>query len=56
MFHLTWIPKYRKKKIYGHIRQYLGDILRDLARQKECKVLEGHLMSDHVHSVPSSGG
>ena len=53
MFHLTWIPKYRKKKIYGHIRQYLGDILRDLARQKECKVLEGHLMPDHVHMLIS---
>ena len=53
MFHLTWIPKYRKKKIYGQIRQYLGDVLRDLARQKECKVLEGHLMPDHVHMLIS---
>ncbi len=53
MFHVTWIPKYRKKKIYGHIRSYLGEVLRELASQKECKILEGHLMSDHVHMLIS---
>lgn len=53
MFHVTWIPKYRKKKIYGHLRKHLGKILRDLARQKECEVLEGHLMTDHVHMLIS---
>ena len=56
MFHVTWIPKYRKKKIYDKLRKYLGKTLRELAKQKECEVLEGHLMSDHVHmliSIPS---
>ncbi len=53
MFHVTWIPKYRKKKIYGKLRQYLGKTLRELAKQKECEVLEGHLMSDHVHMLIS---
>jgi len=53
MFHVTWIPKYRKKKIYGKLRNFLGKTLRDLARQKECEVLEGHLMSDHVHMLIS---
>lgn len=49
MFDVTWIPKYRKKKIYGKLRKHLGKTLRELATQKECEVLEGHLMSDHVH-------
>lgn len=53
MFHVTWIPKYRKKKIYGKLRQYLGKTLRELAKQKECEILEGHLMSDHVHMLIS---
>jgi putative transposase len=53
MFHVTWIPKYRKKKIYGKLRKHPGKILRALAKQKECEVLEGHLMADHVHMLIS---
>ena len=53
IFHVTWIPKYRKKKIYGKLRQYLGKMLRELAKQKESEVLEGHLMPDHVHMLIS---
>ena len=48
-YHIVWIPKYRKKKLYKELRQYLGEIFGDLALQKECQILEGHLMSDHVH-------
>ena len=55
-YHIVWIPKYRKKAIFEDLRKYLGEIFRDLATQKECKVAEGHLMPDHVHSVPRSGG
>jgi putative transposase len=54
-YHVVWIPKYRKKVIYVSLRKYLGEILRELAAQKESKIVEGHLMSDHVHiliSVP----
>ena len=50
-YHLVFIPKYRKKVLYGQLRQYLGDILRMLARQKESEVLEGHLCPDHVHML-----
>jgi len=46
---VVWIPKYRKKAIYGDLRKYLGDIFRELAEQKESRVIEGHLMADHVH-------
>ncbi len=52
-YHVTWIPKYRKKKIYVELRKHLGEVFRELARQKECEVLEGHLMADHVHMLIS---
>ena len=52
-YHLIWIPKYRKKLIYGNLRKYLGEILRELALQKESNIIEGHLMGDHVHLVIS---
>ncbi len=52
-YHIVWIPKYRRKVLYGDLRKYLGEVLRDLAQQKESKVLEGHLMLDHVHMLLS---
>ena len=52
-YHIVWIPKYRRKVLYGDLRKYLGEVLRDLAQQKESKVLEGHLMPDHVHMLLS---
>jgi len=53
IYHITWIPKYRKKKIYKELRRYLAEIFREPAKQKECKVMEGHLMPDHVHMIMS---
>jgi|SRR3989339_621046 len=52
-YHLIWIPKYRKKMIYGNLRKYLGEIFRELALQKESNIIEGHLMGDHVHLLIS---
>ena len=48
-YHIVWIPKYRRKTLYGYIRQHLGDVIRELARQRESQVLEGHVCSDHIH-------
>ena len=48
-----FIPKYRRKVLYGNIKQHLGSVFHDLARQKECKIEEGHLMPDHVHMLIS---
>jgi putative transposase len=48
-YHIVFIPKYRRKAIYGEIRKGLGEIFHDLARQKECRIVEGHLLRDHVH-------
>ena len=48
-----WIPKYREKVLYGSLRNHLGDVLRELALQKESKVVEGPLVGDHVHMLIS---
>ena len=48
-YHIVWIPKCRRKVLYGRIRQNFGEVIRELARQRESLVLEGHLCADHVH-------
>ena len=47
--HVVFIPKYRRKEIYGRLRSAIGAILRDLCKQKGVELLDGHAMSDHVH-------
>ncbi|MBO0696700.1 MAG: IS200/IS605 family transposase [Verrucomicrobia bacterium] len=48
-YHVVFVPKYRRQAIYGEVRKQLGQIFHELARQKECQILEGHLMPDHAH-------
>lgn len=50
-YHVVFIPKCRRKTLYGGLRKHLGEVFRKLAQQKECRILEGHLMSDHVHML-----
>ena len=52
-YHVVFIPKYRKKAIFGQIRKELGDVFRRLARQKESVIEEGHMMPDHMHMMIS---
>ena len=52
-YHVVFIPKYRKKLIYGELRRHLGQELRRLAGQKESLIKEGHLLPDHVHVMIS---
>ena len=52
-YHVVWIPKWRKRVLYGQLRKELGQILRGLAMQKESEVVEGTLRADHVHMVIS---
>ncbi len=52
-YHVVFIPKCRRKTLYGQIRRELGGIFRELARQKECEIMERHLMVDHVHMLIS---
>ena len=48
-YHVVFVPKRRRKAIFGQTRRHLGEIFHALARQKECQIIEGHLMPDHVH-------
>ena len=54
-YHVVFIPKYRRKTLYGELRQHLGEVFRKLAMQKESRVEEGHLMPDHVHMMKIRG-
>ena len=54
-YHVVFIPKRRKKMLFGKLRKHIGEILHNLANQKESAIVEGHLMLDHVHmciSIP----
>lgn len=48
-YQVVFVPKRRRKALYGELRKQLGPIFHQLARQKECQIIEGHLMADHVH-------
>lgn len=50
-YHVVFVPKYRKKVLYGKIRKFLGPVFRDLASYRNCKILEGHMVQDHVHML-----
>ena len=52
-YHVVFIPKYRRKALYGSLRKHLGNLFRELARHRECEIGEGHLMVDHVHMLLS---
>ena len=52
-YHVVFIPKYRRKTLYGELRRHLGEVFHRLAAQNESRVEEGHLMPDHVHMMMS---
>ena len=52
-YHVVFIPKCRRKTLYLELRRHLGEVFRRLAEQRESKILEGHLMLDHVHMLIS---
>ena len=52
-YHVVFIPKYRRRVLYGELRQHLGEVFLKLALQKESRIEEGHLMLDHVHMMIS---
>ena len=54
-YHVVFVPKGRKKSLYGKIREFLKKAFHELARQKGCQIVEGHMSGDHVHmciSIP----
>jgi putative transposase len=52
-YHVVIIPKYRRKILYGKLRRHIGAILRDLCKQKDVEMLEGHARADHIHMLLS---
>ena len=52
-YHVVFIPKCRRKVLYGQLRQELGVVFRALAVERESEIIEGHLMPDHVHMMIS---
>lgn len=52
-YHVVFIPKYRRRSLFGQIRRELGEIFHRLAKQKESEIEEGHIMLDHVHMMIS---
>ena len=54
-YHIVFVPKYRHKIFFGKIRVRIGELIRELCRQKDVTLLEGHAMPDHIHlclSIP----
>ena len=52
-YHVVFIPKCRRKTLYENLKRHLGEVFHKLAQQKESRIEEGHLMSDHVHMLIS---
>ena len=52
-YHVVIVPKYRQKIFFGKRREKIGEILRDLCRQKDLELVEGHAMPDHIHMCVS---
>ena len=50
-YHVVFVPKGRKKSLYGKIRTFLGPVFHDLARQRGSEIVEGHMVQDHVHML-----
>jgi putative transposase len=52
-YHIVFIPKYRRKVLYGQVRGHLKEMFHELARERESRIEEGHLRRDHVHVLMS---
>ncbi len=52
-YHIVFVPKFRKKVLYGKIRDFLQSAFHELARQKGCEIVGGHIVRDHIHMILS---
>jgi len=50
-YHVVFVPKYRRKSIYGTLRRDIGGIFKDSSRQYGIELVEGHAMGDHIHML-----
>jgi len=53
IYHIVIVPKYRKKNLYGNVRKRIGQIIRELAKQKEVEIIQAHACPDHIHMILS---
>ena len=54
-YHIVFIPKYRKKQLYGRIKEDVREIISTLCKYKDVEIVEGAVCPDHVHicvSIP----
>lgn len=54
-YHIVFIPKYRRKVIYGNVKADVREILKKLCEYKKVEIVEGAVCADHVHlcvSIP----
>ena len=52
-YHIVIMPKYRKRKLYGTLKKHVGEVIREVCRQRGIELVEGHLMPDHIHMCVS---
>ena len=52
-YHIVFTPKYRRKAIYGELREDIRENIRKLCKYKGVEIIEGHMMKDHVHLLVS---
>lgn len=50
-YHIIWIPKFRRKIIYGKYRREIGQIIRQLCEYKGIQIIEAHACIDHIHML-----
>lgn len=50
-YHIVFVPKNRKRILYGKIRKYLGPVFHELAAQRGSKIVKGGMVQDHVHML-----
>jgi REP-associated tyrosine transposase len=52
-YHIVIIPKYRKRMLYGKVKKHVGEVIKEVCRQRGIELVEGHLMPDHIHMCVS---
>jgi len=52
-YHIVIIPKYRKRMLYGRLKKHVGEVIKEVCRQRGIELIEGHLMPDHIHMCVS---
>ena len=50
-YHVVFAPKYRRRVVYGKIKENIGKILRKLCEQKGIEIIEAEACIDHIHML-----